>query len=45
MNVTIRNYRPSDAEAIGNLNFLFQLSYQYNADFKPDNIFCAEIDS
>lgn len=44
MNVTIRNYRPSDAETIGNLNVLFQLSYQYNADFKPDNIFCAEID-
>ncbi|QCT03416.1 hypothetical protein E6C60_2704 [Paenibacillus algicola] len=43
MNDQIRNYNFQDAEAISKFNFVFNLAYQYNADFKSENIFCAEI--
>jgi ribosomal protein S18 acetylase RimI-like enzyme len=43
MDVKIRNYISKDAEDISKFNFIFNLSYKYNADFKPENIFCAQI--
>ncbi|UNK16944.1 GNAT family N-acetyltransferase [Paenibacillus sp. N3/727] len=45
MNVNIRNYYAKDAQDIAEINFLFNLAYQYNGDYKPENIFCAEIDN
>lgn len=38
---TIRNYTKEDAEKIGNFDNISVLSYMYNGDFKPENIFCA----
>lgn len=45
MNLLIRNYISEDAAEIKNFNFMFDLSYQYNADFKPENIFCAQFNN
>ncbi|TXK80675.1 GNAT family N-acetyltransferase [Paenibacillus sp. N3.4] len=43
MNTVIRNYRSEDANDIGKISFLNQVSYQYNKDFIAQNIFCAEL--
>lgn len=43
--VNIRNYISKDAEDISRFNFLFNLSYQYNRDFKSENILCAQINN
>lgn len=40
--INIRNYISQDASDISKFNFMFNLSYQYNADFISENIFCAE---
>ncbi|WP_105614566.1 GNAT family N-acetyltransferase [Vallitalea okinawensis] len=37
----IRNYVSNDAEQIGTFDNLLELSYKYNPDFLPSNIFCA----
>jgi|GEM_PF-719053 ribosomal protein S18 acetylase RimI-like enzyme len=37
----IRNYSIEDAEKIGDFDKVLELSYRYNGDFKPENIFCA----
>lgn len=37
----IRNYIDEDAETIAAFNFIAMLSYRYNKDFIPQNIFCA----
>ncbi len=38
---TIRNYTKEDAEKIGSFDNVLVLSYMYNGDFNPENIFCA----
>lgn len=43
MTHSIRNYTKEDAQSIGAYNFMFKLAYQYNKDFLPENIFCAEL--
>lgn len=45
MNVKIRNYNSNDVDDIKKFNFMYALSYQYNNDFKAENIYCAEIDN
>lgn len=37
----IRNYSASDADKIGAFDKTLELSYRYNPDFLPFNIFCA----
>lgn len=37
----IRNYLESDAGKIGEFDRILELSYRYNPDFVPENIFCA----
>ncbi len=37
----IRNYQKHDAVKIGEFDELLELSYLYNPDFVPENIFCA----
>ena len=37
----IRNYSIEDADKIGEFDKILELSYRYNGDFKPENIFCA----
>ncbi|MFB5676602.1 GNAT family N-acetyltransferase [Paenibacillus terreus] len=44
MEANIRNYEPKDAKDVAEFNLLFNLAYQYNEDFKPANIFCAELE-
>ncbi|WP_208559240.1 GNAT family N-acetyltransferase [Marinilactibacillus kalidii] len=38
---TVRNYSDKDADKIAEFNFLSMLAYRYNADYTPENIFCA----
>ncbi|UHA71916.1 GNAT family N-acetyltransferase [Paenibacillus sp. 481] len=45
MKAHIRHYKATDATDISAFNLLFHLSYKYNADFKSENIFCAELDN
>ncbi|MGM7684515.1 GNAT family N-acetyltransferase [Cytobacillus sp. Hm23] len=40
-NIIIRNYVDEDADKIAQFNFVLMLSYRYNGDFEPNNIFCA----
>ncbi len=37
----IRNFEIEDAERIGKIDSVLELSYRYNGDFKAENIFCA----
>lgn len=37
----IRNYSENDADKIGRFDKILELSYRYNPDFVPENIFCA----
>lgn len=37
----IRNYSENDADKIGEFDKVLELSYRYNPDFVPANIFCA----
>lgn len=41
VNYHIRNYVHEDAAQIGTFAKLLELSYRYNGDFQPSNIFCA----
>jgi ribosomal protein S18 acetylase RimI-like enzyme len=40
-NYVIKNYSGEDADKIGEFDKISELSYRYNGDFKPENIFCA----
>ncbi|MDO7905886.1 GNAT family N-acetyltransferase [Paenibacillus sp. JX-17] len=44
MEVNIRNYKAADANDIAEINFMLNLAYQYNGDYVPANIFCAELE-
>jgi len=44
MGFIIRNYENKDAQDIAAFHFLFHLAYLYNADYRPENMFCAELD-
>lgn len=37
----IRNYSENDVDKIGMFDKILELSYRYNPDFVPENIFCA----
>ncbi|MEI5909244.1 GNAT family N-acetyltransferase [Bacillus spongiae] len=37
----IRNYTEEDADKIAQFNVVLMLTYCYNGDYKPENIFCA----
>jgi ribosomal protein S18 acetylase RimI-like enzyme len=37
----IRNYQDQDADRIADFDFMAMLSYRYNGDYEPQNIFCA----
>lgn len=43
MESTIRHYQSKDAEDISEFNLINSLAYRFNADFKSENIFCAEV--
>ncbi len=41
MDYAMRNYIENDADKIGLFDKVLELSYRYNPDFEPENIFCA----
>lgn len=41
MEFKIRQYREEDGSLVGELDLIKELSYRYNPDFEPNNIFCA----